>query len=488
MSLSTIASLRGNGRKQALVAILILALALTLLPNRTEAQLFGPPPSTYMGDGSSPSFFEGLVTECVMCDFVESTYVVMNAYARMVYDVLLGPSRGLLIGLFIAWVLWQGAGMFFPMVGVDPRGVARRLTFKSLYFVVALTLLSTTGMRASFDWIYETIMSTSLGLAQTVADASFTASGEEGLLSLIEVEPRSVTRDTDFLSHPVLVSLRNETSRLTGGANDAAAVEYMNQTGNLVHRFQISAGFGILLGVDMFGTFDVYDGKTYVNFLFSLVMIVIYAIVFLAFPFYFVSAFLRLGVVMGLMPIVLIFGMFDATKGAIGKALRTAVGTGLIIVGMGLAFSLATFLMMLTPAFIQSEYPEAFPASVEDPVLGMAAMLDAIVNDRSEFVLTGFDGAYWYMIAVGILLLTSIKTISVLVGEIVGAAAPGQTVGAMVQNLATTAGMGVVGYGAYRGADLFMNATMGGARWVGGRSGKLIGDFVNKPTGSNSGP
>jgi hypothetical protein len=429
-----------------LIGLLLIAVILALPEAAALAQETG---------GDEAAAFEQLQTECFGCTFLEVVLRASDAFAREAYELLRSQLVGegaLLYYIVALWIVLQATKLFFPSMTEDPGQVVKGLAVKGLLITIVTTALLVdpvpsapdapdSGRGGTVFFEYGPYLALDVGAkgGEAIANTFQAVQDQEGN-KLVQDCGASQTVDMDF-------------SAFGGGIRGLDETQNADSVDSLmcqIHTMQALAATGLRVAGYMLNQDAWFDGKisywdalwgvtdaiigTLANVIYvvlgALLLFMLFVIILVAVPFYFIDVIIRLFMVAAFSPILLVCGLWKPTRGMLVTSVKIMFGACMNLIGLGLVYGLSSTMMRLAPFFVQNDAREPYQSL---PAL-MQGMQSADVYGVFGISSTG----YWIFLMAGVLMLLLLNKISALVSSLFGDSDFGSNMGRQAAGLAKT--------------------------------------------------
>lgn len=201
-----------------------------------------------------------------------------------------------------------------------------------------------------------------------------------------------------------------------------------------LHAAGMSVGWSIASNVK-FGITDLLGGNL-LQFFLGLILVVLYGLGLLTFPFVYIGGFMTAGVLASFLPVLIVSALFDRSREWAWKAFDSVIQLCVRLAAVGLVFGVGSALLSYFPWLVDAGAANVAAADIETAL----SYSDSI---------TMRDAAWWYLMFVSIFILLAGRYIDHLVKGVFGfdegPSMAGQAQQAMLQAANTTANVVSVG-------------------------------------------
>jgi hypothetical protein len=428
-----------------------------------------------IGDKSLEQYWAEMRSDnCALCEFSGRFIEITDAFARDTYDVLAPELVSFVTYVFLLYITIQGTKLLVPFGAGSPADIVWTIIKRSMLFFFCLAFMRTPELY--WDWVYEPAIATAGRLSNSIITgiSALNIHGDIGL----EMEGSACGAFKSIYSDQGLRVVSNKIDYTT-----------VSEITCQIHKLQIVNTAGALIGIAM-----MTDGTGWVPSLTAIggmilqmlsggLLVVMFGLAILLYPFFFIDLIFRLGFLSAMMPIFIAGFVFPSTRGWLKKA-----GDGILTSLMTLVSSSIVFGFT---AVLLAHAPTVFRDADGNRLSSMAELLKVIETENIPINFT--DQAYIYLLVAAASSLTLSRKITSMVQTIFGFS-DGPGMGRTLQGLLQT-GAGLAGAAAFAFGPAAMRVggrvgmgTAGGVARLGGMAGSAAyNSFMNTSAGQRIG-
>lgn len=318
--------------------------------------------------------------DCISCSLVTAFAVMGDTYAKAIFSGIAPFMQTLLVLFFLLYFFFQAMKLFVPIGEGDGSISLQRIGTGLIFFVFAFAALSRDHQNLFFDYIYNPLLAFGVTAG---ANAFIGAMGmcNDPLITIYT--PDTIPMERYDVTVPLVLS-----EGMTLSPIDRDAI--LKPLNCLMANTQSVASLGIAIGIySMFNA----DTNFLVAILTGVVIIVLFAYLFIAAGFMILDVLFRTFLIVAAAPIFIVGAVFPIVRQWFKIAVQGIMQSALTLFFAGILYGLAASLIC--------NIPRMFGAS------GVSDIVDLFRN--GDVTMSLVDPFFWVLVASGLLSVQALR-------------------------------------------------------------------------------